>query len=181
MTEETLLQQLKERNESAFRWLVEKYQDKVYNTVLSILQNESEAEDVAQEVFIKVFESIQSFRAESSLATWIYRISVHKSLDRLRKKKSREKLTVIFPWIMEREETFYHPGVMLDRKEKAALLFHAIRQLPEKQQVAFTLVKVQGMSYEEVSEIMDQSVKSIESLISRAKINLQKYLERIKI
>ena len=181
MTEETLLEQLKERNEAAFRWLVETYQDKVYNTVLSIFQHESEAEDVAQEVFIKIFESIHSFRAESSLATWIYRISVHKALDRLRKKKTREKLAVVFLWIKEPEEIFYHPGVMLDRKEKAALLFIAIRQLPEKQQVAFTLVKVQGMSYEEVSAIMSQSVKSIESLISRAKINLQKYLEKHRI
>lgn len=181
MKEETLLEQLKERNESAFRWLVETYQDKVYNTVLSILQHESEAQDVAQEVFIKVFESIHSFRAESSLATWIYRISIHKSLDRLRKKKTREKLAIVFPWIKDPEETFYHPGVMLDRKEKAAMLFFAIRQLPERQQVAFTLVKVQGMSYEEVSAIMSRSIKSIESLISRAKINLQKNLEKHRI
>ena len=181
MTEEELLEQLKERNESAFRWLVENYQGRVYNTVLSILQHEPEAEDVAQEVFIKVFESIHSFRSESSLATWIYRISVHKSLDRLRKKKTREKISVLFPWVKEPEETFHHPGVALDRKEKAAILFAAIRQLPEKQHVAFTLVKVQGMTYEEVSVIMSQSVKSIESLISRAKINLQKYLEQHRI
>ena len=75
------------------------------------------------------------------------------------------------------DASFYHPGVALDKKEKAAILFRAINALPEKQKVAITLIKVQGMNYEEASGVMNQSIKAIESLISRAKQNLQKQLQ----
>ena len=73
--------------------------------------------------------------------------------------------------------SFHHPGIMTENKEKAAVLFKAIESLPEKQKLAFTLIKVQGMSYEEACEVMQQNVKAVESLISRAKMNLQKELE----
>ena len=89
MNEQELIQQLRQRDESAFRQLVESYRNKVYNTVLNILQDTSEAEDSAQEVFIQVYESISSFKEESSLSTWIYRIAVRKALDKLRRRNSR--------------------------------------------------------------------------------------------
>jgi RNA polymerase sigma factor (sigma-70 family) len=75
------------------------------------------------------------------------------------------------------EAPCYYPGVALDKKEKAAILFRAISTLPGKQKVAITLIKVQGMNYEEASAIMNQNIKAIESLISRAKQNLQKQLQ----
>jgi len=75
------------------------------------------------------------------------------------------------------EETFHHPGIAAENKEKAAILFKAIQSLPEKQKLAFTLIKVQGMNYEEACEVMQQNVKAVESLITRAKVNLQKLLE----
>lgn len=72
---------------------------------------------------------------------------------------------------------FHHPGIISENKEKAAVLFKAIESLPEKQRIAFTLIKVQGMNYEEACEIMQQNIKAVESLITRAKTNLQKTLE----
>ena len=72
---------------------------------------------------------------------------------------------------------FHHPGVIMDKKEDAAVLFQAIAQLPENQKVAFTLHKVDGLSYQEVSEVMNTSVSSVESLMHRAKTNLKKKLE----
>ena len=75
------------------------------------------------------------------------------------------------------DETFHHPGIVAENKEKAAVLFKAIESLPEKQKLAFTLIKVQGMNYEETCEVMQQNIKAVESLISRAKVNLQKQLE----
>jgi RNA polymerase sigma factor (sigma-70 family) len=155
----------------------------VYNTVLNILQQQQEAEDTAQETFIKVFEAIGNFKEESSLSTWIYRIAVRKSLDKLRKRKLRQSLQIILPWWMPEEKKkddipFVHPGVLAENKEKAAVLFKAIEALPDKQKLAFTLIKVQGIKYEEVCEIMQQSVKGVESLVSRAKANLQKQLEQ---
>ena len=73
---------------------------------------------------------------------------------------------------------FQHPGIDAENKEKAAILFKAISSLPAKQRLAFTLIKVQGMNYEEACEILQQNIKAVESLISRAKVNLQKQLEQ---
>ena len=182
MNEHELIAQLRQGHEPAFRWLVENYRNRVFHTALSIVQDSREAEDVAQETFIQVFESIGSFREEASLSTWIYRIATRKSLDKLRRQKTRRQLHKLLPWWMPEEkrssgENFYHPGVDAENKEKAAVLFKAIAGLPEKQRVAFTLIKVRGMSYEEACAILQQQVKAVESLITRAKINLQKQLE----
>lgn len=181
MNEQELIQGLIARNENAFRWLVNSYRDRVFSTAVHILQDTGEAEDAAQETFIKVYEAISSFKGESGLSTWIYRIAVHKALDKLRRQKLRQRLRKWLPGWMPAEQAsatgeFHHPGVLLDNKEKAAILFRAIRGLPEKQRTAFTLVKVQGLSYEEAAAITEQSVKALESLITRAKTNLQRQL-----
>lgn len=182
LQEQELIQELRRGNEPAFRWLVEHYRNRVFHTVLNILQDSKEAEDAAQETFIQVFESIGSFKEESSLYTWICRIATRKALDKIRRRKTREKLRKILPWWMPDEkrsaaENFQHPGIAAENKEKAAVLFRAIDALPEKQRLAFTLIKVQGMSYDEACAIMEQNVKAVESLITRAKLNLQKQLE----
>lgn len=182
MNEQELIQQLRQGNEPAFRWLVENYRNRVFHTELNILQDTKEAEDAAQETFIQVFESIGSFKEESSLATWIYRIAVRKALDKLRRRKTRQRLHQLLPWWMPEEkkssnELFYHPGIAAENKEKAAILFNALEALPEKQKLAFTLIKVQGMAYEEACAVMGQNIKAVESLITRAKLNLQKLLK----
>lgn len=182
MTDQELIYKLKQGNEPAFRWLVENYRNRIFNCVLNILYDAEEAEDATQETFIQVFESISTFKAEAKLATWIYRIAVNKALGKIRRKKTRQRLHVIMPWWMpeEREsgdENFQHPGIALENKEKAGVLFKAMEALPEKQKIAFTLIKVQGMNFQEACEIMQQSVKAVESLISRAKANLQNQLE----
>lgn len=182
MNEQELIEQLREGNEPAFRWLVENYRNRVFHTVLNILQDTKEAEDAAQETFIQVFESIGNFKEEAALSTWIYRIAVRKALDKIRRRKTRQQLHKLLPWWMPEEmksinESFHHPGIMIENKEKAAVLFKAIEALPEKQKLAFTLIKVQGMNYEEACAVMQQNIKAVESLISRAKLNLQKRLE----
>ena len=79
--DENLIHKLQSGNEQAFRWLVETFKNRIYHTILNIVQNEDEAEDVTQEVFISVHQSINSFRADSTLSTWMYRIAIRKSLD----------------------------------------------------------------------------------------------------
>ena len=182
LNEQELILQLKQGNEPAFRWLVEHYRNRIFHTVLNILQDSKEAEDAAQETFVQVFESIKNFKEESSLSTWIYRIATRKALDKIRRRKTRQKLHKLLPWWMPEEKksnegAFQHPGIAAENKEKAAILFKAIESLPEKQRLAFTLIKVQGMNYEEACEVLQQNVKAVESLISRAKVNLQKQLE----
>lgn len=182
MSDQELIQQLRQGNEPAFRWLVDHYRNRVFHTALNILQDTKEAEDAAQETFIQVFESIRGFKGESSLSTWIFRIAVRKALDKLRRRKTRNRLRQLLPWWMPDEKKsaegpFCHPGIEAENREKAAILFRAIEKLPEKQRLAFTLIKVQGLNYEEAGTLMGQHIKALESLITRARQNLQKSLQ----
>ena len=184
MNEHELIQGLRKGDELAFKYLVDNYQDRVYNTAIGIVQNAQDAEDVAQEVFIQVYRSIHNFKGESKLSTWLYRIATTRSLDLLRSRKSKKRFGLIQRLFGEGNEPLYelpdfnHPGIALDRKENAAKLFKAIGQLPENQKVAFTLHKVEDLSYQEISEVMRTSVPAVESLMHRAKQNLRKMLEK---
>lgn len=182
MNEKELISRLRLGEEPAFKLLVENYQDRVYYSVLNILHNANEAEDTAQEIFIQVFESISGFKEESSLATWIYRIAVRKALEKIRKQKNRQRLHSIVPWWMPSENksidaAYLNPGISAENKENATTVFKAIGELPNNQRIAFTLIRVQGMKHEEASEIMQLSIKAIESLLSRAKENLKNKLK----
>jgi RNA polymerase sigma-70 factor (ECF subfamily) len=183
LDERLLVEQLKKGDEAAFRKVVETWQNMVYNTALGIVQNPEDAEDIAQEVFVQAFQSIGTFKGESKLSTWLYRITVTKSLDHERRKKRKKRFAFVRSIFGDQNEVlvnppdFHHPGVSLDKKEDAAVLFRAIAELPENQRIAFTLNKVEGLSYQEVSEVMKTTVSSVESLMHRAKNNLKKRLE----
>ncbi len=166
----------------SFKDIVEQWQTMVYNTALSIVQVAEDAEDITQDVFLDVYEKLPAFRGEAQLSTWIYRITVNNALD-FEKKKKRQKNGGLFRQIFrvkEEEEpvNFNHPGVLLDNKEKAAVLFKALKKLPEKQRVAFTLHKIEGLPYQEVAAIMNTSLYAVESLMARAKAGLKKTLEQ---
>ena len=183
LNEWNLIERLKKGDEAAFKEIVESSQGLVYNTALGIVQNPEDAEDVTQEVFVQLYESIKSFKGESKLSTWLYRITVSKAMDHLRKKKRKKRFAYVQSLFGTNEELvhdppdFVHPGVTLDNKEKAKELFKAIDQLPAKQKIAFTLNRIEGLSYQEISEIMKLTVASVESLLHRARKNLRKNLE----
>ncbi len=183
MNEQALILSLQKGDQQAFKLLVETWQHMVYNTVLGIVQNSEEAEDLSQEVFIQVYQSIKSFRGEAKLSTWIYRIAVTKSLDAERKKKAKKRFAFLKSSIGLGEQAeepihFDHPGVQLDKKEEAAILFRAMQQLAENQRIAFVLIKTEGLSYQEVADIMQLTVKSVEALMHRAKENLRKHIHQ---
>lgn len=183
LNEWNLIERLKRGDEAAFKQVVENAQGLVYNTALGIVQQPEDAEDVTQEVFVQLYESIHSFKGESKLTTWLYRITVSKAMDHLRKKKRKKRFAFIQSLFGANEELlhdppdFVHPGVSLDNKEKAKQLFKAIDRLPNKQKIAFTLNRIEGLSYQEISEIMKLSIASVESLLHRARKNLRKTLE----
>ncbi len=182
MNEPLLIKELQQGNAQAFTQLVETCQHLVFNTVLNIVQHEQEAEDIAQDVFIQVYQSIKDFRGDSKLSTWLYKIAVTKALDFERKKKTKKRINLFKNLIgigAREEETisdFNHPGIQLDNKEQAAVLFKALNQLPENQRVAFTLIKAEGLSYDEVSKVLNVSVKAVEALMHRSKENMRKIL-----
>jgi len=165
--------------------MVTSWQDLVYNTSLGLVQNEMDAEDVTQEVFVKAWESIEGFKGESKLSTWLYRISVTKSLDFLRSKKRKKRFAYIQSLFGLNDELiidpadFLHPGVKIEKKELSVALFKAISQLPEQQKAAFVLSRVEGLNHKEVSEVIGTTVPAVESLLQRAKLNLRKNLGEV--
>ena len=172
-------------SEEALGHLYALYADKVFNTLISYTKNEEDAEELLQDVFVMVFNAADKFNFSSSVSTWIYRIAVNKSLDFLRKKNS-QKRAAIFTSLNTRNSgevqyesfDFNHPGIKLENKEDAQLLFRAIDALSENQKTAFILTQIEGLTQKEVADIMEQTRKSVESLVQRAKANLKKELSK---
>ena len=185
MTENEFIEGLKNQHANAYGKLLDDYQQKVFATCISFVPNKEDAEDIAQEVFVEIFNSINKFNGHSKLSTWIFRITTNKCLEFIRKRNTKKRfafLQTITGNEPPMDKTSYftemnHPGIILENKEKSETLFFAINQLPDAQKVVFTLHKVDGKSYEEISDITEKSVSSIESLMFRAKKNLQKLLE----
>jgi RNA polymerase sigma-70 factor, ECF subfamily len=183
MDDREIVEKLKSGDDVAFRLVVEKYHTLVLNCSYKFLRNRESAEDLTQEVFLEVFESIGSFRGNSQLSTWIYRIAVTKSLNHI-KHLQRKKRFAFLVSLFDRGETeeriaaheHTSPAHELENQERARVLDWALKTLPDNQRIAFTLSKVNGMSYEEISTIMNTSIPSVESLIHRAKTNLKKRL-----
>ena len=178
MEEKSLIKNLKVGDENAFKFLVENYKGFIYNTCLSIIQNTEEADDLTQEVFIQIFKSIKGFKGNSTLSTWIYRITISKCFEYLRFKKRKKRFSQIINLFRDDGSTidipqFDHPGVQLEKKEDAKLLFEAIESLNDEQKTAYILKNIQGLKYKKISKVMKKSSSSIESLIFRAKKNLK--------
>lgn len=183
LSEAELIQQLRNDQPAACKALVALYGSMVFNTALGLLQHHADAEDIAQEVFAQAFQSIGQFRGDAKLSTWLYRIAVTKSLDFLRAKKRQKRfgfLRSIFEpggiQLAVDPAHFQHPEVQMENRERAAILFQAIEKLPEKQKTAFILSKLEDLPYVEIAEVMQTTVASVESLLFRAKQNLQKLL-----
>lgn len=185
MVEENFINDLKEGKRQAYDQLLDEFQDAVYAKCLSFVPNKEDAEDIAQEVFVEIYNSIHKFKGKSKLSTWIYRVTTNKCLEFIRKKNTKKRfafLQSIAGYTISIDKTSYftnidHPGIQLENKERSETLFRAINQLPQAQRVVFTLHKIDGLSYKEVGEITSKSISSIESLMFRAKKNLQKSLK----
>ena len=183
LAEEEFIIQLQQGTAQAFKTVVEKYQDMVYNTTLSIVQNETDAEDITQDVFVQVYQSVKEFKGNAKLSTWLYKITISKALDHEKRKKRKKRFAIIESFIGNRfnenqyHVEFNHPGVMLDNKEKASELFKALQLLPNNQRIAFTLNKIEGLNNYEIAEIMDTSFYAVESLVARAKLSLKEKLK----
>jgi RNA polymerase sigma-70 factor, ECF subfamily len=182
--ERELIQRIVAKDDAAFRTLVELYQSSVLNVCYRILSDRQDAEDVAQDVFVMVYRKAGSFRSESGLSTWLYRIAVNLSLNRLRKRKWDRLLGILTFSDAQFEEATDtmeapeqdRPDRQLEASERSRILNDVLITLPDKQRVAIILHKIEGLSHQEIAEILQVSLSSVESLIHRAKRNLQKKL-----
>jgi RNA polymerase sigma factor (sigma-70 family) len=183
---EKLIQEIKLGDAGAFEELFGLFKDRVFNTALGYMQNREDAEEITQDVFVEVYRSIDKFKGKSSIGTWIYRITVNKSLDRIKHRKRKKRfafLTSLFDSesgeLVHQPVEFNHPGIEAESKEKAKYLFDAINRLPENQRTAFILTEIEGLSHAEAGEVMNKTAKAIESLVRRAKEGLRVILSDI--
>jgi RNA polymerase sigma-70 factor, ECF subfamily len=181
-----LLQRLREQSSQAFEQLVDIYQGPVFGFIYRLLEDPSEAPDVTQEVFLKVFRKLSEFRGECSLKTWIYRIAIHEASNRRRwffRHRHREK-----PMVAEGDEDGAQwdqlvdegdtPYEALRRREQIELITQAIRGMDERLRVALVLRHIEGLSYNEIAETLQISLGTVKSRILRGREALRARLQR---
>jgi RNA polymerase sigma-70 factor (ECF subfamily) len=156
----------------------------VFNLALHYVQNIEDAEEITQDVFLKVFDNLHTFKKQSSLKTWVYRITINQSLDFIKGKNAQKRnfLYSIFSIndsnFKFQPSNFNHPGIELELKEACQKIFEAINQLSDNQKTALILLKIEDKSQAETAEIMNLNVKALESLFQRAKNNLEILLNK---
>jgi len=185
MSDQELVRAILKGDNRAMRDLILKYQDLVLNTCFKVLRSREDAEDMAQEVFIVTYRSAATLRYEEDISFWLYRVSLNKSINHLKRKRN-----VIFRSLLQLESLFIpvegesqhhdlllsndHPGDHLEASERIEILTKAVASLPANQQKAFILYHYEDMSYKEISKVLNLSLSSVESLLFRAKASLKK-------
>ncbi|MFM2362158.1 MAG: hypothetical protein RLZZ316_1060 [Bacteroidota bacterium] len=173
--------QLKAADLGAF---MQEHQGRIYNAALNLLQNQLEAEEVTQDVFLEAYNKQQNFKGDASISTWLYRIAINKCIDILRKKQRRLQWTHPLKWMVGKAllpiepADFVHPGIVTENKEKAAILYSALLHLPVNQRTAYLLHDTEHLSYKQISEVLETSIPAVESLLFRARQNLRKSIEK---
>lgn len=167
--------------QSHFEKLYHEYKTLVFNVALNYLQNLEDAEEVTQDVFVKVYHSLGNFNQQSTYKTWIYRITINQCLDFIKQKNSQKRFFIFGKKSQNEQEylnitNFEHPGILMENQEDAKVLFEVINTLTENQKTALLLSKLDGLSNPEIAEIMQLSISSVESLIFRGKAALQEKL-----
>lgn len=182
MTEKELIRGVIDGEREALSRLVEDYRHNVIKTAYYYLGNMEDAEDLAQDIFLEVVTSMEKFRQNASLSTWIYRITVNRSLNALKQKKRRcvfvwlESIAGIYTNKADQHGGMNQPEQAMANEEHRKLLKEAVGALPKNQRTAFILCRYEELPNREIAEIMGLSLSSVEALLHRAKINLRKSL-----
>ena len=179
----TLVRRAQREDTRAYDVLVRRYQERIYATVYHMTSNHDDANDLAQETFIKAFRALKSFKGDSSFYTWIYRIAVNKTINFLKQRKNRVQISLndvdfnaendpdLVALTSERT-----PRRDLNLSELQEKLNAAMQKLSEHHRMVVTLHDVQGLSHEEIGKIMDCNVGTVRSRLFYARQQLQAYL-----
>lgn len=184
--EKKLIELCKKGDREAFNELVIKYQNKVVNIAYTMLSLPEDAEDAAQEVFIKVYKNISRFNEESALSTWIYRITVNTCNDILRKRMNKKTVSIHGENDDEGNSDMVIPDpsppphTLAMQKETQREVRKAISELKEEYRSVITLFDLEGLSYDEIANITNSPVGTVKSRLNRARNQLKKNLEHIR-
>ena len=176
-SDEVLITLVHQGEHGAFRILLERYQERIRNLIYSIFHDQQVVDDLSQEVFIKAYEALPQFRFQSSFYTWLYRIAVNKSRDELRKRKVRRWFSL--QTMLDSGDKELGSKILVEQhdNELQELLAAGLKTLPEKYRIAIILKDVDGLSYEEIAEVMECEIGTVKSRLSRARAMLRKVLE----
>lgn len=185
-TDDQLVEGLARGETACFEVLVKRYQDRVYGFCLRILDDASEAEDVAQDVFLTIYRHADRFRGESLFSTWLFRIAKNQSLNRIKylERRGRQAKRALgdaqqerVASIQEREER--RPDALVESEQRAALVQRAIATLAEEHRVVLVLRDLEDLSYEEISEVTGLPIGTVKSRIHRGRTALAERLSRL--
>lgn len=184
MNDSELVKAVIRGDNGAMRDLIAKYQDLVLNTCYKVLQSEEDARDIAQEVFIETYRSAAGLRYEENISHWLYRISLNKSINYMKRShnmifRSILRLETIFRQDSPEDHqglayTDYNPGEKPETDERKEMMAKAVRTLPPMQQKSFILYYYEELSYKEISSVLGLSLSSVESLLVRARANVKR-------
>jgi len=183
--EQYLLRKAKAGDVAAFEELVESYQKKLFNLAYRIVGNPEDAADMVQEALIRIFRSIAKFKEQSSFSTWIYRITTNVCLDELRKRKNKKEFSLdqeIHGEDGDMKRQIKSDDILPDnaaeREELREIVNSAINSLPEDQRVVISLRDIQGLTYTEISQVLDCPEGTVKSRINRARNALKNVLSQ---
>ena len=188
MNEEKLIKAAQKGDMEAFEKLISEYEKKIYALCLHLLKDPEEAYDAAQEVCIKVWRQLESFEGQAKFSTWLYRIGTNQCLDLMRKNKKRSKDISLFQKDEESEEEWLLEGPhekegvaeAVEKKVLQEVVQLGIGELKEDYQVIITLRDIEEHSYEEIAEVLELSLGTVKSRLSRARQALKKVLGQNK-
>ncbi|NUM36964.1 MAG: sigma-70 family RNA polymerase sigma factor [Candidatus Brocadiae bacterium] len=173
--------QFTQGDDSAFTQLMEQNFSRVISTIQRFVHNQQDAEDLAQEVFLRVYNAREKYTPDASFHTWLYRIITNLCLNYIRDQKRKKARPLrdknsSSPEMSLKDSTQETPSRMLSRQEICNEVKEALISLPENQRMAVILAKYENLSYEEIAHIMKTSVQAVKSLLNRAKMNLKEEL-----
>lgn len=174
-------------NAAAFEELVQRYQTRVLAVLENLLGNRHQAEDLAQEVFLRIYRARNTYQPNAKFATWLFKIVNNLALNQLRNRSRRREMSTDFrPDGSQFHEVFADavqvssgqmPARRLDKLEMRDIIRLALESLNERQRLAILLCKFEGMSYADIATAMDMSPKAVKSLLSRARVRLKEILQ----
>ena len=179
-----LVQRARDRDEAAIRLIMQSNNRRLYRLARGILRNDGEAEDVVQETYVRAFTHLESFRGDSSLATWLARIAMNEALGRLRRRKQNVEWTTLPPGVLEAQIIQFplsatsDPEKSMAQREIQQVVEHAIDDLPEAFRIVFITRVIEGMNVEETAEILELKPETVKTRLHRARTMLRDNVEK---